>query len=216
LNGIDEKEALALLECRGREAYALLEQANQVRIETKGYRVELCGVINAKSGMCPENCKFCPQSVHADSNVDCYDLVSDETMITVAAEAAEGKVCRFGIVTSGERISDAEEVQTIVKALTRMEKETGILPCASLGNLTPETMKRFKAAGLTRYHCNVETAKSFFDKICTTHKWEDSVNTIETAKALGLTTCSGGIFGMGESLAQRVEMLSQIRALDVD
>ena len=216
MKGIDEKEALALLECQGKEAYALLARANQARIETKGFRIELCGVINAKSGMCSENCKFCPQSVHSDSAVDCYPLVSDDKIIDAAAQAARWKACRLGIVTSGERIQEEEEIETIINALTRMKKETGISPCASLGIITPETMKRFKDAGLTRYHCNIETAKSFFDHICSTHSWEDSVNTIKTAKSLGLTTCSGGIFGLGESLSQRVEMLSQVRDLEVD
>ena len=216
MSGIDEKEALALLSCEGADAYALLERANRVRIEHKGFEVELCGVLNAKSGMCPEDCRFCPQSVHSDSEVACYSLVDDDTMIAAAAQAGSGRASRFGIVTAGERVEVEDEVDTIVRALKRMARETGVSPCASLGILAPETLRRFKEAGLKRYHCNVETAKSFFDHICTTHSWSDSAETIRTAKALGLTTCSGGIFGLGESLEQRVEMLGQIRELEVD
>jgi len=216
MSGIDEQEALSLLECQGREVYALLERANQVRIQEKGVLVELCGILNAKSGMCGEDCKFCPQSVHSDSDVACYPLVNVDRMVSAADEAARGRACRFSIVTSGERIEVEAEIAAISTALGRIRDETGVAPCASLGILTPEVMARFKDAGLTRYHCNVETAESFFHHICTTHCWSDSVETIRIAQSLGLFTCSGGIFGLGESTAQRVEMLGQIRALDVD
>ncbi len=216
MNGIDDKEALALLSTKGAEMYALFARANQIRIENKGMDVSLCGVLNAKSGMCRENCTFCPQSVHSDSKVDCYPLVSDEKMIEAARIAAGNRVSRFGIVTSGESIEDDAEVATIACAVAKIAGTAGVKPCASLGLLSRETLLRLKEAGLTRYHCNLESAESFFENICTTHKWSDSADTIRTAKSIGLTVCSGGIFGLGESLAERVELLSQIRDLDVD
>lgn len=213
---IDAKEALALLQCEGAEAYELFARANRTRIEHKGFAVELCGVLNAKSGMCKENCKFCPQSVHSDSNVECYALVDDTAMVSAAAEAAKNRSSRFGIVTSGEAVEEEDEVRTIAAAVSRIGKELPIQPCASLGILKKKTLARLKEAGLTRYHCNLETARSYFDQICTTHSWSDSVNTIRAARELGLTTCSGGIFGLGESLPQRVELLAAVRELDVD
>ncbi len=213
---IDTNEAIALLRCEGADVYDLFARANRVRIEHKGFAVELCGVLNAKSGMCPENCKFCPQSVHSDSEAACYALVDDDAMVNAAAEAAKNRSSRFGIVTSGEAVEEENEVRTIATAVARIAKELPIHPCASLGILKKETLTRLKEAGLTRYHCNLETAESFFDQICTTHAWSDSVNTIKAAKELGLTTCSGGIFGLGESLAERVELLAAVRELDVD
>ena len=216
MNGIDEKEALALLESTGADMYTLFNRANLARIAHRGTDVELCGVINAKSGMCPENCKFCPQSIHSDSKVDCYSLVSPEKMVSAARTAGESRSARFGIVTSGESVEDEADIAAIETAVSRIDAETGVLPCASLGLLSKETLLRLKAAGLTRYHCNLETAKSFFGNICTTHDWEDSAETIRIAKSIGLTVCSGGIFGLGESLAQRVELLAQIRELEVD
>ena len=216
MNGIDNKDALALLESTGAEMYELFNRANQARIAHRGMDMELCGIINAKSGMCPENCKFCPQSVHSDSKVDCYPLASPETIIFAARAAKAGRVDRFSIVTSGEAVEDEAEIAAIETAIAGIGQEVGVAPCASLGLLSKETLLRFKAAGLTRYHCNLEAAKSFFENICTSHKWEDSADTIRIAKSIGLTVCSGGIFGLGESLAQRVELLDQIRALDVD
>lgn len=216
MTGIDEKEASALLSTEGIEMYALLARANQVRMEHKGMDVALCGVLNAKSGMCSENCKFCPQSMHSTSEVKCYPLVSSDKMVEAACAAGKNQVSRFGIVTSGECVDAEMEISAIESAVARMDREAGVMPCASLGLMSKSNLLRLKASGLTRYHCNLESAESFFENICTTHKWSDSVETIKTAKSIGLSVCSGGIFGLGESLDQRVELLSQIRELDVD
>jgi biotin synthase len=197
--------------------YALFERADQVRIAEKGTTVELCGIVNAKSGLCPENCKFCPQSVHSAGSVDCYPLLDEEKIVQAAADAAKQAGCvRFGIVTSGESVADEGEIRVLEKAISAIVRDLDIKPCASLGLLSEETLLRLKDAGLTRCHCNLESAESFFENICTTHKWSDSVETIRRARSVGLSVCSGGIFGLGESLAQRVELLSQIRDLEVD
>jgi biotin synthase len=216
LKGITETEALALLTCNDTDVVDLMARAHRVRVENKGMNVELCGILNAKSGMCSENCKFCPQSVHSNSQVPCYPLVESETMVDAARIAEKHRAARFGIVTSGESIEESDEIAVIESAISTIGQHTGILPCASLGLVSKETLLRFKNAGLTRYHCNLESAKSFFENICTTHKWSDSRDTIRTAKSIGLSVCSGGIFGMGETLQQRVELLSEIRELDVD
>jgi biotin synthase len=216
LKGIDKNEATALLGCRTEEAYGLFARANAVRLEQLGRTVKLCGVLNAKSGMCPEDCKFCPQSVHSESAVECYPLVNDTRMMAAAKTAKSNRSTRFGIVTSGEAVEDEAEIQTICRAVSRISKGLGIHPCASLGTVKKETLERFRDAGLTRYHCNLETSRRFFGQICTTHDWSEAVKTIRAAKSLGMSTCSGGLFGLGESLEQRVELLEQVRELDVD
>jgi len=216
VKAIDFDEAVRLLASEGREMYALFARANAVRLEHTGKAVRLCGVLNAKSGMCPEDCKFCPQSVRSSSDVACYPLVSEDEMVAAACTAADNRSSRFGIVTSGEAVEDEGDVRTIAGAVSRISKELDIHPCASLGTVTREVLAELKAAGLTRYHCNLETAKSFFGEICTTHDWSDAAETIRAAKSLGMSTCSGGIFGVGESLAQRAELLYEVRELDPD
>ncbi len=216
MNGIDKTEAVALLACNAPDAYALFARANAVRIEHRGLKVRLCGVINAKSGRCKEDCKFCAQSAHNNSDIDCYPLMDSEKMVVAAQTTVQNQATRFGIVTSGLAIEKKSEVDTIAKAIEIIDRDLAVMPCASLGNVSRSVLKRLKDAGLTRYHCNLETAESFFPNICTTRDWSDSRDTVRAAKEIGLATCSGGLFGMGESLAQRVELLEALRELDVD
>ena len=216
MNGITTKEALALLSTEGPEIYALFYRAHAVRMETRGNVVRLCGVVNAKSGMCHEDCKFCPQSVHSDSKIDCYPLMDKDKMVERARESKGDLAGRFGIVTSGTSLTDAAEIETVAQTIEEINNGLGIQACSSLGNVSKDTLARLKEAGLTRYHCNVETAESFFSQICTTRPWSDSVETIKAAKELGLSVCCGGLLGLGESLEQRVELLDSIRELDVD
>ena len=216
MGAIEFDEAVRLLASEGAEMYALFARANAVRLDHTGRGVRLCGVLNARSGMCSEDCKFCPQSVHSSSEVACYPLVTDDEMVAAARTAAKNRSSRFGIVTSGEAVEAPEDVRTIARAVSRISKAQGIHPCASLGTVSREVLAELKAAGLTRYHCNLETAKSYFKEICTTHDWSDAAWTIRAAQSLGLSTCSGGIFGVGESLAQRAELLAEVRELDPD
>ena len=214
---ISSEEALALLQTDGREMYHLFFRANDVRLENRGDTVNLCGIVNAKSGMCTEDCKFCAQSAHNDvENVACYKLMSTADILEKAKISQENQASRFGIVTSGVAVESEAEVESLVSSIQALSSELTALPCASLGNVSRETMTRLKDAGLTRYHCNIETARSFYPQICSTRPWEDAVNTIRIAKDLGLATCCGGLVGLGESLAQRVELLEQIRALNPD
>ncbi len=216
MNGIDKHEAIELLACPNPEAYALFSRANAVRIAHRGLKVRLCGVINAKSGHCTEDCKFCAQSAHNDSEIECYPLVDSAKMVGAARTSAENQATRFGIVTSGLAIENEREVDAIAKAVETINQDLPLKPCASLGNVSRAVLERLKQAGLTRYHCNLETAESFFPNICTTRDWSDSKDTVKAAKELGLATCSGGLFGLGESLAQRVELFEALRDLDVD
>jgi biotin synthase len=216
MKGIDETEALSLLESGVPEAYEILSRANGVRLEKRGLTVQLCGIVNAKSGHCTENCRFCAQSAHNDAQIDCYPMIDGEEMLSAARKAKSGKISRFSIVTSGLAVGAEEEIEKVVRGIEGITCEPELLACASLGNVTKEVLIRLKAAGLDRYHCNLEASESFFPEICTTRDWGESVETIRNAKEIGLTVCCGGIVGLGETVAQRVELLSAIRSLDVD
>ncbi|MCP4679451.1 MAG: biotin synthase BioB [Deltaproteobacteria bacterium] len=215
MRGIDTREAIAFLECSGPDIYGLLSRANAARIENRGLDVRLCGVVNAKSGSCTEDCKFCAQSEHNDSTANCYPLIDDKGMVDAARNAEQNQATRFGIVTSGLAITDEKEIATIEQAVKGINCGLGIRSCASLGKVSRETLLRLKEAGLTRYHCNLETAKSYFPQICSTRDWSEAADTVRTAIEIGLDTCCGGLFGLGESPAQRVELLHSIRELGV-
>jgi len=211
-----ETEAAGLLNVKGTERFALYLAASRVKEHFVGNRISLCSIINAKSGRCPENCAFCAQSAHHSSDVPVYPLVEEESLVAGAREAEKNGSSCYGIVTSGTTISKGEELERICRALTRIRRETGIDPSCSLGLLDEETAVILKDAGAVTYHHNLETARSFFPSICTTHDYEEDVRTVRAAKMAGMTVCCGGIFGLGESPAQRVEMALTLRELDVD
>ncbi len=213
---ISDTEALTLLETSGHDIYRLFNRAHEVRLACRSNSVNLCGIVNAKSGRCSEDCKFCAQSAHNDTNVDCYGLF-DQGQISQAAQASQNnQATRFGIVTSGLALAAENEVKQVADAIREIRSQLTIKPCASLGNINKKTLQELKDAGLTRYHCNLETAESFYPNICTTRDWQDSVTTVRAAREVGLATCCGGLFGLGESLAQRVELFAAIRELEVD
>jgi len=216
LKGIDTQEALELIECEGPELYDLFSRAGSARYRNNGSRVSSCAVINAKSGHCPEDCTFCAQSVHSQARIEPHPLVGSDRIIEAARQAEERRAGRFGIVTSGKALTDPGDLAVIESAVETISGEIPIDPCASLGVVGAETLGRLREAGLTRYHHNLETAESFFPQVCTTRRYAESADTVLAAKAAGLSTCSGGIFGLGESPAQRVELLEAIRSLEAD
>ena len=164
-----------------------------------------CGIINAKSGRCPENCAFCAQSAHHETGAPVYPFVEEDTLVRRAEEAASHGTKRFSIVTSGTMLGEAD-VEPMCRAVERIIRETGMAVCGSLGILTPERAVCYREAGMTRYHHNLETAESYFPHICTTHAYERDVESLRVAREAGLEVCSGGIIGLGESLEQRVEL----------
>jgi len=215
-NRINEDDAASILRAKGAKLTLILAGAHRIREKHFGNRISLCSIINAKSGRCAENCAFCAQSGHHATNVPVYPLKSSEEIIEGAKRAeAEGSHC-YGIVTSGTRISKGEELDRILSAIRRIRQTTAIEPSASLGILDEETAQRLAEAGCATYHHNLETARSFFPQICTTHDYEDDVKTVRVAKSAGMKVCCGGIFGLGESLEQRVELAFTLRELDVD
>jgi len=195
------------------ETLDLIFAANTIREHFKGNKVKLCSIVNAKSGRCSENCMFCAQSAHHKAKVDVYPLISSGEMFKSAQRAHKTGATCFGIVTSGKAIKTDKEIDEICAALSKIKK-LDMNNCTSIGILPKEKLKQLKDAGLKRFHHNLEAAKSFFDKVCSTHKFEDRVNTVRAAKEVGLSVCCGGIFGLGESLEQRVELAFQLKELD--
>jgi biotin synthase len=189
--------------------------AAEIREHFKGNKVNLCGIVNAKSGLCTENCKFCAQSAHYRTNAPVYPLLAKGELLDRAKRMKEEGAHMFGIITSGTRIESDREWDEIYGAIKEIKK-LGITPCVSLGMIDRGRAKALKAAGLYRYHHNLETAQSFFDQICSTHGYEEDIDTVRAAKEAGLSTCSGGIIGMGETMEQRIELALTLKELDVD
>jgi len=201
----------------GPELEALLDRADAVRRAVHGDGVSLCGITNAKSGRCAENCGFCAQSAHfpeAESPV--YPLIPPEDIVAQAQAAERAGAREFSIVTSGTRLGKESELATLEQAVKRLRAETAIEPCASLGLMREPELARLKAAGLMHYHHNLETARSHFENVCTTHTYDEQLETIRAAKRLGLELCTGGILGMGEDADQRVELAETLRELGVE
>jgi biotin synthase len=218
INGgaIENEEALFLTESKGGDLFFLFSEANRIREHFIGNKIFLCSIINAKSGRCPEDCAFCSQSAFSSSDAPVFPLVDEDKIVSSAlAAAANGSSC-FGIVTSGTGISEGEELNRICRAVARIRNETGIMPSCSLGIIDARTAAILKEAGVETYHHNLETAGSFFPKICTTHDYREDMGTVRAARDAGLKVCSGGILGLGESPAQRVELAMTLRELEVD
>ena len=208
-------EAMALHEAGRAHPFLLIAAASEIREHFKGKRVNLCGIVNAKSGLCAENCKFCSQSVHYCTDAPAYPFVGNDVILDKARQAKNDGAHMFGIITSGTRIADEKEWSQIYDAV-RGISALGLKPCVSLGMLDRERASALKDAGLYRYHHNLETSRSFFDNICTSHEYQEDIDTVLIAKEAGLSTCSGGIIGMGETMEQRMEFALTLKELDVD
>ncbi len=189
--------------------------ACRIRDHYNGRGIRLCAIVNAKSGRCPEDCAFCAQSAHHQTEIEAYPLMGPDEILLKAQEAKAMGARRFAIVTSGKALS-AKELDDAVQAIRLIKEEAGLIPCASLGMLTKEAALRLKEAGLNRFHHNLETARSFFPSICTTHAYEEDLDTLRRAKEAGLQVCSGGIFGLGESPEQRLELAYTLKEQSVD
>ncbi|MBI5078755.1 biotin synthase BioB [Candidatus Saganbacteria bacterium] len=214
---ISQREAKELIHAPDPDLFFLLAAAEKIRRHFKENKIKLCAIVNAKSGHCSENCVFCAQSAHYKTDVNAYPLLTEKEM-TAAAKAAEEKMSAtcFSIVTSGRAVHSDAEISAVCAALKAVTAETRLNRCVSLGTLNTGQIKKLKAAGLKRLHHNLETAESYFDKICTTHTYQERLNTIKLAKENGLEVCSGGIFGLGETPEQRIELAFALRELKVD
>ncbi len=193
----------------------VLEKADQIRKENNQNEIETCAVINAKSGKCSEDCKYCAQSSHHKTNVSSYSLKSDEEIFQCAKKAKENNAHMFGIVTSGNAPND-QELNRICEVTKRIISQLDMKVCCSLGAISSEHLLKLKEAGVKRYHHNIETSRSFYSKIVTTHDFEQRVQTVKRVKEVGMQICSGGIIGLGESYEDRIEMALILKELDVD
>ncbi len=196
------------------DAFLLFPGADMIRENHFGRSVHLCAICNGKSGGCSEDCSFCSQSVRSVSQIDRYPLMDAQEMAERGRRFEQTPVNRYSIVTSGKALP-AGEVKTVARALAMLD--TGkIGTCASLGIMDPDCLAILRKAGVSRYHHNLETAKSFFSSVCTTHTYEERVNTVRAARAAGMSVCCGGIFGLGETNDQILELALELKELDVD
>ncbi len=171
--------------------------------------VEFCSLVNARNGKCTQNCKYCAQSSHYRTDIDDYPLVEKEKVIKAAKEARNNGVIRFAVVTSGKS-PEEENFDKILEYIDEINKIEGIKSCASLGILNDEQAKMLALHGLKRYHHNINTSKSYYKEICTTHSWQERFNTCKIVKKYGMSLCCGVILGMGENIEQRIEMALEL------
>lgn len=193
----------------------LLEAAQAVMQRCSLKTFDTCSIINAKSGRCPEDCRWCAQSAHHRTGADEYPLLSPERLLEAARLCKSKDIGRFSIVTSGRRLKP-DEVEGICQAAEAIGKDCGIYMCLSAGLLSKDELVRLHDAGIRRYHCNLETAPSYFPSLCTTHTQEQKFRTLEAAREAGMEICSGGIIGMGETMEQRIELASVLKELGVN
>ena len=193
----------------------LISLANKVRHDNAGSEIETCSIMNARSGKCGEDCKFCAQSARHHTGVASYPLKRKDEIIEAAQRARAIGAHRFDIVTSGNTLT-RRELMKIAEAVSEIKEKIGIDMCASLGKLDEKCLKLLKRAGLSRYHHNIETSPRYFAEIVTTHSFQDRIDTIMAAKRAGLEVCSGGIIGMGENWDDRIDMALLLKELGVD
>lgn len=204
---IDNLAGLPLME--------LVAIADKLRQKHIGSNLSLCSILNAKSGLCNQDCKFCAQAARHKTGIKTYPLVTKKEMLLAARKAKDTGAQRFGIVTSGDALS-AQELNTIADAINDITSKLKMKACASLGSMKQDDFSLLKSAGLSRYHHNIETSERYFPEIVTAHSFRDRVETIKLAKLSGLEVCSGGIIGMGETMKDRIDMALTLKELNVD
>lgn len=209
---ISRSEALQLFE---EPLEDVAQAADEIREKFCGDGFDICTIINGKSGRCPENCRFCAQSAHYDTGcAEVYDLLPTEDILREAKYNDDQGVLRYSIVTSGKRLSDAE-LDQVCESIRRIKAETDIEVCFSFGLLNEDQLRKVREAGATRAHCNLETSRRYFPEICTTHTYDQKIETLKAAAAAGLSICSGGIMGLGETIEDRVDMVFTVKELGV-
>lgn len=192
----------------------LYEAAHRVTRHCMGDTFDTCSIINVKSGHCSEDCHWCAQSAHYHTTAESYPLLSSEPCVEESVANHKAGIGRIALVASGRGQTD-REIERIAQLYRAMRKASDIKLCASLGLLTLSQLRHLREAGVTTYHCNMESAPSHFPKLCTTHTQAEKEQTIRWAREAGLQVCSGGIIGMGESMAQRIEFACYLRSLEI-
>ncbi|WP_321330228.1 biotin synthase BioB [uncultured Ilyobacter sp.] len=216
---ITKKEALELFKVKGFKLIELFSVANEIREKYCGNTIHTCTISNAKSGECEEDCKFCAQSAHYNTNLATYDLKERDILMSEYKRAEKLGSSKFGVVTSGRSIKKGSEEFDSIKEFVRDAKKENINTniCCSIGLLDEEELKELKETGVTRFHSNMQTSIGAYNKIvATTHKIDDRLETIKAAKKIGMEVCSGGIIGMGETWEDRIDMAFTLKELGVD
>lgn len=210
-NGLDPGDAASAVHL---PLERLVTLASEVSVKCASRQFDTCSIINAKSGRCPEDCKWCAQSAHYSTSAQEYPLMDTESIAEAARMCEEKGIGRFSIVTSGRRLVP-KDVDALCDTARYLRKNCGISLCMSAGLLDKESLSKLYDAGISRYHCNLETAPSHFPYLCSTHTQEEKIRTLEDARSVGMDICSGGIIGMGESMEQRIELAYTLKRLGV-
>jgi biotin synthase len=210
--GIDSATACAL--ARSADRQGLWAAADELRRYFMGNRFHLCSIINARSGNCTENCRFCAQSARYHTGTTTYGLIEREQAIRLALDNEAHGVHRLSLVTSGHSV-DKETWKALSELYEEINEQTSMELCASMGFLHQERAEQLADAGITRYHCNLETNARRFSEVCSTHSWQDKVKTLVTAAEAGMSVCSGGIIGMGETMEDRIELAFELWEIGV-
>ncbi len=213
INGyeITKEEALELHKLPVKE---LTKQANNIRIAFCGNYFDICTIINGKNGECSEDCKYCAQSEHYNTQIEVFSLRKEELIIKDVIKNEKKGIHRYSIVTSG-KCASKKEVEEICRVYQSIRERSKIKLCASLGLLKYQSLLKLKEAGVVRYHNNLETSRRFFPSICTTHTYNEKIQTIKAAQKAGLEVCSGGIIGLGETVEDRIDMAFELKDLKI-
>ncbi|MCI8859834.1 MAG: biotin synthase BioB [Lachnospiraceae bacterium] len=208
---VNKQEALALAEFPVEE---LCVAADEIRQRFCGNSFDLCTIINGKSGKCSENCKYCAQSSFYHTNVESYPLLRTEELLKQAQYNSERGVPRYSIVTSGKKLS-SKEVEQVCESIRVIKQNVDISVCVSFGLLEEAEFRKVKEAGAVRVHNNLEASEGYFPKVCTTHTQQDKIDALKAARNAGLSICSGGIMGLGETMEDRIDLAITLRDLEV-
>lgn len=192
----------------------LSRAADEIRTHFMGDDFDMCSVLSIKGGHCSENCRFCSQSSISKAEVKHFPLKASEEILSDARLRSEQGMRHYCLVSAGRRLSN-EEVTKLCETVRQIRQETNLLPCVSGGLLTLPQLKQLKEAGIVMIHNNLESSKSFFQTLCSSHTYEDKLETVRNARKAGLSVCCGGLFGLGESWEDRIELALTIRSLDV-
>lgn len=206
----EEALLLSLIE----EKQDLYKAAGEIRDQMAGRRFDTCSIINARSGRCSENCKWCAQSAVFKTNIEEYELVSEKVCLEMAKLNDEYGVDKFSFVTSGRALSD-RNIDRLCAYARKIRENSGLHLCASMGLLNKAQLQKLMDAGIRRYHCNLETSPAYFSTLCSTHSMEEKIQTIRAAQEIGMEVCSGGIIGMGETMEDRIDLALTLRELKI-
>lgn len=209
---ISREEALELASVANK--ITLYKAAGEIRDKKCGKKFDTCSIVNARSGRCSENCKWCAQSAAFKTHIQKYDLIDEETCLELAWANSEYGVDKFSFVTSGRALSD-KHLEEICRYAIKIKETARIHLCASMGLLSRSQLLKLKEAGINRYHCNLETSPRFFPYLCSTHTVADKISTIKAAQEAGMEVCSGGIIGMGETVEDRIDLALTLRDLGI-